>query len=216
MDNFPALVIYLSLLALSYDPGLWRRFYTQENLLLSKADYAAPDNSECFKSMRGSPDTTVRYLAGYLEECCAMPVDQVPELESILHGVPVAPASAASPAPPLSSPPPASATPSPPVAGGGSEYRNLLQMGQVNTPTVAASPPNPAPLPTTAPPSQPTVASAGILCPQCNLSNPVNLVYCDDEGCASVLYPGNRFCAYCGESIPVNGDYCPECGSRLV
>ena len=93
VDNFPALVIYLSLLSLSYDPGLWRRFYTQENLLLSKSDYADPANSECFNALKGSLGATVRYLARYQEECCALPVNQVPELEKYFARCPGKPQS---------------------------------------------------------------------------------------------------------------------------
>ena len=206
VDNFPALVIYLTLLALSHDPGLWQRFYTQENMLFEKKDYADPANSQCFLALKGNPDPTVRYLTGKLEEYCSLPLEQVPELEDILRAVPATPAAAAPPPPqPASSPSPAPAAPASPVAGGGSGYRSLLQMGQANAPP---APPPAAP--------QSTVASPVMLCPRCNLANSPELVYCDDEGCASVLYPGNRFCVHCGQSIPVNGNYCPECGSRLV
>ena len=172
VDNFPALVLYLSLLALSHDPGLWQRFYTQDNLILTRADYADPANSECFRALKGSPDSTVRRLAGYLEECCSLPLEQIPDLERVLEDLPAV-SVATAPAPPAQS--------------------------------------------AAAPPTAPSAASPSVItCPQCNLSNPVELVYCDDEGCASVLYPSNRFCAYCGESVPVNGNYCPECGLQLT
>ena len=206
VDNFPALVIYLSLLALSYDPGLWQRFYTQENLLLTKADYADPSNSQCLSALKGNPDPTVRYLAEYLEEYCSRPLDQVPELESILRSVPAAPA-AAPPAPPAM---PAAPSPGPaPAAGGDSSYLSVLLGGQPTQPPAAAGQSVVA---------QPPAQAVGpvMACPKCNLANPVDLVYCDDEGCAAVLYPGSRSCAYCGESIPVNGEFCPECGSKLT
>ena len=207
VDNFPALVIYLSLLALSHDPGPWQRFYTQENLLLTKKDYADPANSECLHALKSNSDPTVRYLAGYLEECCSWPVDQVPDLESILADAPAVSATA-----PASTP--TRSAPAAPAAG--VSYRSLLQGGQPPQPAPAGAPNSASPVNVAPPPPQSVAAAPSMTCPQCNLANPVDLVYCDDEGCAAVLYPGNRFCAYCGERIPVNGNYCPECGSRLV
>lgn len=216
VDNFPALVIYLSLLALSHDPGLWQRFYTQENLLLTKKDYADPANSQCFHALKSNPDATVRHLAGFLEECCSRPLEEVQDLESVLADAPSVTAASSVSAQAAGAGPPAPAAPvvSAPQPPTGLSYRSLLQGGQSPQPAPAATANSPTPV-SVAPP-QSTVASPVMTCPQCNLANPVELVYCDDEGCASVLYPGNRFCAYCGESIPVNGNYCPECGSRLV
>ena len=54
IDNFPALVIYLSLLALRADPRLWQRFYNQDNLLFTREDYVNLAHSECFEAERGS------------------------------------------------------------------------------------------------------------------------------------------------------------------
>lgn len=197
VDNFPALVIYLSLLALMADSGLWQKFYNGKNLLLTKADFANPENSECFSALKNSPDNAVRHLARRLEEFCSVPAGQVPDLESILNDAPAASA-------PAQTPPsaPAPAAPSPPT-GVGSDYRSLLQMGQVvpAPPTIALAAP-------AAPPS--------VLCPQCNLANPDELIYCDNERCAAVLHPGGWFCAYCGEGIPVKAKFCPECSERVA
>ncbi len=88
VDNFPALVIYLSLLALSSKPGLWQRFYNQKNLLFTKSDYENPANSQCFQALKSIPDKTVQELAAYLEDCCTRPVAQVKTLASILQTVP--------------------------------------------------------------------------------------------------------------------------------
>ena len=43
IDNFPAFVIYLSLLALRADQSLWDRFYNDDNLLLTQRDYSNPE-----------------------------------------------------------------------------------------------------------------------------------------------------------------------------
>ena len=94
VDNFPSLVIYLSLLALAADPELWNEFYNDDNLLFTKADYRNPTNSKCFRALKGSHDKTVRYLTAYLEQWCACAVDAVPNLENILSmhlGIPSPP-----------------------------------------------------------------------------------------------------------------------------
>ncbi len=192
VDNFPALVLYLSLIALSVDPGLWQTFYTQDNLIFTKNDYADPANSRCFRALKASPDASVRYLAGFLERCCSMPVDQIPDLEETLSNAPD-PATAAPSAP----------APATPPTGVGSDYRSLLQIGQVVPSASTIAPAAPA-----APPS--------VLCPRCNLANPDELIYCDDEGCAAVLHPGVWFCPYCGDGIPVKAYFCPECGARIA
>lgn len=91
VDNFPALVIYISLLALAADPGLWKKFNNEDNLIFKKSDYQSPQNSDCFQALRRSPDADVRQLAIYLEECCSRSVDYTPDLESILNPAPAQP-----------------------------------------------------------------------------------------------------------------------------
>ena len=44
MDNFPSLVIYLSLLAVATDASLWE-FHDEDNLIFTRKDYADPENS---------------------------------------------------------------------------------------------------------------------------------------------------------------------------
>ena len=97
IDNFPALVIYLSLLALRVDPSLWgnidptgsvkARFYNQDNLILTKEDFEEPSNSECFLALKNSQNPIVCRLTSYLAEYCDLPVDQVPDLEIIMRAV---------------------------------------------------------------------------------------------------------------------------------
>ena len=104
VDNFPSLVIYLSLLALASDPGLWA-FYNDDNLIFTRNDYADPGKSPLFDLLKKSPDPTVAKLTERLEECCALPVKDVPDLETILQGIPRS--SGPSPAAvPLINPPP--------------------------------------------------------------------------------------------------------------
>ena len=112
--HFPALVIYVSLLALAADPGLWNRFYNDDNLLLRRVDYGDPANSQCFQALKSSQDDTVRYLTAYLEQCCSFQVEAVPNLESILNTQQGQPAPAPIAAPPLAPPAPAAVVPPPP------------------------------------------------------------------------------------------------------
>ena len=95
VDNFPSLVVYLSLLAIASDPGLWA-FFNDDNLILTRNDYADPGKSPIFDLLKKSPDQTVAKLAERLEECCTLPVEKVPDLETILHGIPSTPASSPS------------------------------------------------------------------------------------------------------------------------
>ena len=138
VDNFPTLVIYTSLLAIASDAGLWS-FFNDDNLIFTRDDYAAPKQSEIFNRLKNSLDPTVSRLTERLEECCALPVGEVPDLETILQGIPVRTA------PPSPSPPPAAAPPQlhpPPAAvptGNSMGYRQMLQAQ-----TGASAPPAPA------------------------------------------------------------------------
>ncbi|MBD0371878.1 MAG: hypothetical protein ICV60_13645 [Pyrinomonadaceae bacterium] len=51
LDNFSSLVIYLSLLALADEPGLWAEHH-DENLLFTKADFIDPSSSVLFSKLR--------------------------------------------------------------------------------------------------------------------------------------------------------------------
>ena len=136
VDNFPSLVIYLSLLAIASDPGLWG-FHDEDNLIFTRNDYADPRSSELFVRLKRSPDQAVARLAERLEEYCALPLEKVPDLETVLQDIP----------PSTAVPPPAVPSPAaPPVTtrstastAAGNAYRRTLGARQ----------------PTPAPPSQP-------------------------------------------------------------
>ena len=51
LDNFSALVIYLSLLSLAERPGLWQEYH-DENLLFTKTDFSDPAASSLFQKIR--------------------------------------------------------------------------------------------------------------------------------------------------------------------
>ena len=87
VDNFPSLVIYLSLLAIASDPGLWVDFFNDDNLIFTRNDYVDPRSSKLFIRLKSSQDLTVANLTKYLEGCCDLPVDKVPDLETIVDDV---------------------------------------------------------------------------------------------------------------------------------
>ena len=223
VDNFPALVIYVSLLALAADPGLWNRFYNDDNLLLRRVDYGDPANSQCFQALKSSQDDTVRYLTAYLEQCCSFQVEAVPNLESILNTQQGQPAPAPIAAPPLAAPAPAAVVPPPPMPAPTAVVppppppmpapAAVVPPPPPPMPAAVVPPPPPPPMPAPPPVAPPvTAAPPSVPCPRCGLPNPANLIYCGNSQCLATLYSGNRFCSSCGTQTPVNARFCPACG----
>ena len=70
LDTFSALVIYLSLVALSKDPGLWLALYNSKNLLFAKNDFFPPFKTEAWKQLAALGDPQVDELTQRLQECC--------------------------------------------------------------------------------------------------------------------------------------------------
>ncbi len=133
VDNFPSLVVYLSLLAAASDPGVWS-FFNEDNLLFTRDDYADPKKSPLFQRLKKSSDQTVAKLTERLEEFCALPVEKVPDLETALRGIPVS-AAPLSPSATLSIPaaPPPPTPPPPPATTRGvtsQGYRQMLRTQQ--------------------------------------------------------------------------------------
>lgn len=81
IDNFAAIVIYMSLLALAEEPQLWKDFYTVDNLLLLSSDYKNPQNSKAFARLEASKSSVVKQLATLLKNCCMRGVQDVPWFE---------------------------------------------------------------------------------------------------------------------------------------
>ena len=142
VDNFPALVIYLSLLAIAAEPQLWE-FNNEDNLILARTDYADPASSEVFKRLKSSSDSSVVELTEKLIECCGLAVADVPDLETALQGIRVT-----APAPPSSPPPTPTRTPTPiptqstampPAAPSASQ----LQVAQAQQSSLTPPPPKP-------------------------------------------------------------------------
>ncbi len=124
VDNFPSLVIYLSLLAIAADPGLWG-FHDEDNLIFTRRDYADPAQSEVFGRLKGSSDQAVAKLAERLEEYCGLPLEKVPDLETVLQDIPPSVAASSPPVAPVT----AQVSPAPSAVSDttGNSYRQTLQ-----------------------------------------------------------------------------------------
>jgi hypothetical protein len=67
LDNFSALVIYISFLAIAELPELWTEFH-DENLIFTKKDFQAPGTSSLFAKLKKL--RSVQQLVGVLEKAC--------------------------------------------------------------------------------------------------------------------------------------------------
>jgi hypothetical protein len=111
LDRFAALSIYLSLLALAEEPGLWGKYHQDERLLLGAFDYADPTSSQILQTLKNSRSGLVRLLSGMLVEASLDSPAGLQSLNSLVEKVrfspatPAAPRSAPEPPPRLYYPP---------------------------------------------------------------------------------------------------------------
>jgi Metal binding domain of Ada len=82
VDNFSALVVYLSLLALAERPSLWAEHH-DENLLFTRADFADPAASELFRKVRETGPEQAR-LADALAAAAAGHPAETPRLGELV------------------------------------------------------------------------------------------------------------------------------------
>ena len=85
IDNFPALVIYLSLRALAVDLSLWGKYHQDRRLILSEQDYKNPANSKLLNELKNSPDPEVIRLSQVLINACTGPITNVPALDKVVN-----------------------------------------------------------------------------------------------------------------------------------
>ena len=86
MDNFSSIVIYLSLIAIADDPGLWKKYYREDNLLfVGERDFVDPARSPVFRDLAASRDTTVRNLSRQLARYARGKPEDVPSLRRALE-----------------------------------------------------------------------------------------------------------------------------------
>jgi hypothetical protein len=86
IDNFSAIVIYMSFLGLAEEPELWKDFYTVDNLILVSGDYKNPQNSKAFARLAASKNPVVKQLAMLVRDCCMRSVSDVPWFEDAVEG----------------------------------------------------------------------------------------------------------------------------------
>lgn len=82
LDNFSALVIYLSLLSLAERPDLWRRFH-DENLIFTRPDFLDPSNSLVFSEV-GRIGGEHKRLLDVLEKACRSTPSMTPALSDLV------------------------------------------------------------------------------------------------------------------------------------
>ena len=111
MDNFAALVIYISLRALAYRADLWGRYHTGENLLFQRKDFEDPGASPLMAELRTLPNPRLASLLDTLEEACRSDDPcSLPSLYSLVTGQPALRPAPAKPTPmPVPVPPPGEA-----------------------------------------------------------------------------------------------------------
>lgn len=86
LDNFSALVIYVSLIGLAEDPNLWN-LYHEENLIFCAKDFKEPYSSRLFDQLTSTslaPSSPLAELSRVLQQACLWPVERCPNLEEIV------------------------------------------------------------------------------------------------------------------------------------
>ncbi len=86
-DDFAALMIYVSLRSLAFQPRLFAGGQGPDApLLVDEWDLRDPDASPRFAQLEEAADPSVRYLAGVLRRACEEPVERTPSLADVLDG----------------------------------------------------------------------------------------------------------------------------------
>ena len=84
VDDFGALVCYLSLKAVAENPDLFKKYYAADNLLLTANDYRNPRESEVIKALKSQSNEQVKQLSILLEKCCLVDVTKVPNFLEVV------------------------------------------------------------------------------------------------------------------------------------
>jgi hypothetical protein len=82
LDNFSAIVIYLSLIALAEAPNLWKTYH-DENLIFTKDDFTNPSASRLFAEVRKLGQTHIQ-LCDVIERASRGPAEDTPYLLNLV------------------------------------------------------------------------------------------------------------------------------------
>jgi serine/threonine protein kinase len=83
LDNFSVWVIYLSLLALSVRPDLWRQFQGGDDcLLFRRKDFERPDRSPVLRELERLPDARIQALATMFHSLLPLRPLQIPLIDT--------------------------------------------------------------------------------------------------------------------------------------
>lgn len=82
LDHFAAWVIYVSLISLSVDPGLWHRVGAgEEFLLFQEEDFKQPDSSSAFALLTRHADARIQSLISVFRSLIYLSLQQIPDLD---------------------------------------------------------------------------------------------------------------------------------------
>jgi len=84
LDDFSALLIYISFLALAENPDLFQEFYTGDNILFLASDFKAPAQSKLLQKLKKSSGPELQQLTGLIEKCCLIPAESVPDFHEVM------------------------------------------------------------------------------------------------------------------------------------
>lgn len=83
LDNFPAWIIYVSMLAISKKSDLWKSYRNDDQLLFRKKDFEKPASSELFKELKSIEDDRIYPFISKFDSYCALQeISKIPPLES--------------------------------------------------------------------------------------------------------------------------------------
>jgi len=83
LDNFSAWIIYVSLIALAFDPFLWDSIpgAGDEALLFHKEDFVSPQSSQALAALRSSARPELQILGKCIYELCSLRLEEIPRFD---------------------------------------------------------------------------------------------------------------------------------------
>lgn len=87
LDRFSAIVIYISILAIAENPGLFKSpdYHNQDNIIFKKTDFEDPHNSHLFNELLDQEST--KYLCENFLAICKGKMENIPSLEEFISSI---------------------------------------------------------------------------------------------------------------------------------